>query len=105
MASIAKTVYVCSACGYESSKWYGQCPGCRAWNTLEEELRAPVTPTAKRRAAAGNMNRSTVQKLSEITADTEHRFDTGLRELNRVLGGGLVHLIGHKAADGAAHHF
>ena len=90
MASTAKTVYVCSACGYESSKWYGQCPGCRAWNTLEEELRAPVTPTAKRRAAAGNMNRSTVQKLSEITADTEHRFDTGLRELNRVLGGGLV---------------
>ncbi len=91
MSASAKTVYVCSACGYESSKWYGQCPSCREWNTLEEELRAPSTPATKRRgAAAARTSRSVVQKLSEITADTEHRFDTGLHELNRVLGGGLV---------------
>lgn len=91
MAAAAKTVYVCSACGYASSKWYGQCPACREWNTLEEELRAPAAPASKRRGAASSgLNRSSVQKLAEITADTEHRFDTGLRELNRVLGGGLV---------------
>ena len=90
MAAAAKTVYVCSACGYASSKWYGQCPACREWNTLEEELRAPAPASKRRGAASSGLNRSSVQKLSEITADTEHRFDTGLREFNRVLGGGLV---------------
>lgn len=88
MAQKAKTVFVCSACGYESGKWYGQCPGCKEWNTLNEEFRAPAAPTKAARALGER--RSPVYTISEISADTEHRFDTGLKELNRVLGGGLV---------------
>ena len=86
MAGKQKSVYVCSVCGYRSPKWNGQCPDCGEWNTLEEEL---VTPTT-----AGPQKRSSVSfqalKLSDISQETEHRYDTGISELNRVLGGGLV---------------
>ena len=84
MASKTKTVYVCSACGHETSKWYGQCPACQEWNTMEEELRTVETGSAKKRALSAYANRASVQKLQEISADTEHRFDTGLRELKRL---------------------
>lgn len=57
---------------------------------MEEELRTVETGSAKKRALSSYANRASVQKLQEISADTEHRFDTGLRELNRVLGGGIV---------------
>ena len=57
---------------------------------MEEEVRAVETGTQKKNRAISYENRASVQKLSEISANTEHRFDTGLRELNRVLGGGLV---------------
>lgn len=90
MALKSKSVYVCSACGHETSKWFGQCPACQEWNTMEEEVRAVETGTQKKNRAISYENRASVQKLSEISANTEHRFDTGLRELNRVLGGGLV---------------
>lgn len=90
MALKSKSVYVCSACGHETSKWFGQCPACQEWNTMEEEVRTVETGTQKKSRAVGLQNRAAVQKLNEITADAEHRFDTGLRELNRVLGGGLV---------------
>ncbi len=90
MALKSKSVYVCSACGHETSKWFGQCPACQEWNTMEEEVRAVETGTQKKNRAISYKNRASVQKLSEISANTEHRFDTGLRELNRVLGGGLV---------------
>lgn len=89
MALKSKSVYVCSACGHETSKWFGQCPACQEWNTMEE-VRTVETGTQKKSRAVGLQNRAAVQKLNEITADAEHRFDTGLRELNRVLGGGLV---------------
>ncbi len=89
MAGKVKSVYVCSACGHEYSKWFGQCPNCKEWSTLEEEVRsAASTPKASSAFLSGN--RSRVYALNEIKADTEHRFDTGLNELNRVLGGGLV---------------
>lgn len=88
MAEKIKSVYVCSECGYETSKWLGQCPKCKSWSTLEEEMR--TESTAKKAASSLNSGRSKVYSLKEITADTEHRFDTGLKELNRVLGGGLV---------------
>ena len=89
MAGKVKSVYVCSACGHEYSKWFGQCPSCKEWSTLEEEVRsAASTPKASSAFLSGN--RSRVYALNEIEADTEHRFDTGLNELNRVLGGGLV---------------
>lgn len=90
MALKSKSVYVCSACGHETSKWFGQCPACQEWNTMEEEVRAVETGTQKKSRTISYENRASVQKLSEISANTEHRFDTGLRELNRVLGGGLV---------------
>lgn len=88
MAQKIRSVYVCSNCGYESSKWLGQCPKCKEWSTLEEETRTEITGKAARTINIGT--RASVHTLSDITADTEHRFDTGFNELNRVLGGGLV---------------
>ncbi len=86
MAGKQKSVYVCNVCGYRSPKWNGQCPDCGEWNTLEEEIVAV--------SAAGLQKRSSVsfqaQRLSDISQETEHRYDTGISELNRVLGGGLV---------------
>ena len=85
MAVKQKSVYVCTECGYRSPKWNGQCPDCGEWNTLEEEIVS---------VSGGNMTRNNpvIQslRLSEISEQTEHRYDTGISELNRVLGGGLV---------------
>ncbi len=89
MASKVKSVYVCSSCGYETAKWLGQCPKCKEWSTLEEEVRT-VSPSSKTNKTLNFSNRAKVYSLNDIKADTEHRFDTGLNELNRVLGGGLV---------------
>lgn len=82
-----KTSYVCSSCGYTSPKWSGQCPGCREWNTMNEEFDAPAKPTA---TAVKRVGFTSVSSVSEITTDDELRYDTGIGELNRVLGGGLV---------------
>lgn len=83
-----KTVYVCSQCGYESPKWYGKCPSCGEWDTLNEEQiivqPAAKTPKNALRSFSGAF------KLSQIDSSTELRYDTGVGELNRVLGGGLV---------------
>ncbi|MFK7886177.1 MAG: DNA repair protein RadA [Gammaproteobacteria bacterium] len=82
-----KTTYVCSDCGATTPKWQGQCPDCEAWNTLNESQ--PVAPKAARgggyAGAAGN-----VRRLSDVENQPEPRIDTGLKELDRVLGGGLV---------------
>ena len=89
MAQKSKSVYICSECGYETPRWLGQCPGCNEWNTLNEE----IITVAKEKLASKSLigsNRSKAYPLKEITADTGHRYNTGLRELNRVLGGGLV---------------
>ena len=88
VASKLKTVFVCSKCGYESAKWFGQCPGCLEWATMNEEVKAPQAVTAKR-AYSDNFH-GKVYKLNDIVTDTEHRYDTGLHELNRVLGGGFA---------------
>ena len=89
MASKTKTVYVCNECGYESVKWMGQCQGCGSWNTLEEQL---VTPKKTSSASSALSSKSIVsaKTLSEIDAKDEHRFVTGISELDRVLGGGIV---------------
>ena len=85
----AKNVYVCSECGYESAKWYGCCPGCSEWNTMTETFKAPET--AKKSAnTSTHVFSSNVQKINEITCDSEIRYKTGLSELDRVLGGGIV---------------
>ena len=87
MAGKAKSVYICSECGYESPKWFGCCPGCGEWNTMNEEIKAPVAAGAKSGANARSVK---TYALSEITADEEIRYQTGLTELDRVLGGGIV---------------
>ena len=82
----AKSVYVCTQCGSESAKWLGRCPKCGEWNTLEEVLKEPVTAQKQRIAVQGNAP----AKISEITTDSEFRYSTGMKELDRVLGGGIV---------------
>lgn len=86
MASKSKTVYVCNQCSYESAKWYGQCPGCGEWNTMEETSVNPVS--LKKHSASFDRSRAVV--IDEISETSEIRYDTGISEFNRVLGGGLV---------------
>jgi len=87
----AKTVYVCSACGAASPKWAGQCGECGAWNTLVESVDAPVPARGGRFAGyAGKAGGVRVQRLSEVAPGEVQRTATGLAELDRVLGGGLV---------------
>lgn len=81
-----KTMYVCANCGYDSSKWLGQCPSCREWNTFAEEKVAAKT---KGISHIGGKESKPV-KLSEVQALEEQRINLPSRELNRVLGGGLV---------------
>ena len=86
MASKSKTMYVCNQCSYESAKWYGQCPGCGDWNTMEETIVNPVA--SKKRSVSVDRCRAVV--IDEINETSEIRYDTGISEFNRVLGGGLV---------------
>ncbi len=88
MASKAKNVYVCSECGYESAKWFGCCPGCNEWNTMSEVFKAPESSKKVTRSVSAMT--LTVQKINEISCDSEIRYKTGLNELDRVLGGGIV---------------
>lgn len=84
-----KTVFVCSECGTESPKWNGKCPGCGAWNTMNEERIVP-TPKASRGGAAFAMQSEPPKPLRDISTSEEERISTGLGELDRVLGGGIV---------------
>jgi DNA repair protein RadA/Sms len=85
-----KSVYACTACGGQSSKWVGQCPDCGAWNTLQESVAAPQATTSGRFASYAGAAEAAVRTLASITAGTETRLGTGMDELDRVLGGGLV---------------
>ena len=85
----AKTLYVCSDCGAQHLKWQGQCPDCGAWNSLVEAPslgHGPQRP-AMRGQYAGETARA---QLSKVSIGQESRVSTGLAELDRVLGGGLV---------------
>ena len=82
----AKTAYVCTECGGQSSKWQGQCPHCGAWNTLVEAIVAP--PATRFQAVSGAA--AEVRPLSSVEARADPRAATGLEEFDRVLGGGLV---------------
>ena len=90
MAKAKKTAFFCQNCGYESAKWMGQCPACREWNTFVEEPTAAKTPAGTQgignHSAAG---RKPVH-LTEISTGKEERIPTGIGELDRVLGGGIV---------------
>ncbi len=87
MALKDKSVYICSQCGYETAKWYGQCPGCSSWNTLNEEIKTSVQFKSGK---SSSYKKLISYKLSDITTDKEIRYKTGLKEMDRVLGGGLV---------------
>ncbi len=82
----SKTLFVCSQCAYESAKWYGQCPSCGEWNTMEETV---LTPAVAKKGTV-SLDRSRAVAIDEISETSEIRYDTGISELNRVLGGGLV---------------
>ena len=83
-----KTVYVCAQCGATSPKWLGKCPDCGAWNTLEESVAEPAN--ASRHRFQGLAKSQPAATLSEIEATDVDRTPTGLEELDRVLGGGIV---------------
>ena len=88
-----KTVYVCTECGAQSQKWLGKCPHCGKWNTLTEEGidTDPEEAKAPRRASmAGLGGNNKAAKFGELDLPAYIRTDTGLSELDRVLGGGLV---------------
>lgn len=87
MAKAKATVFFCQNCGHESAKWLGQCPGCHEWNTFAEELvdKKSIGKTGKRSGDAAR-----VVPLSEIVMTQERRISTGMKELDRVLGGGIV---------------
>lgn len=82
----SKTVFYCTECGNETPKWQGRCPACGAWNTMQEHIERTVGRVQS--SAVGSSKTAT--KLSDVTADNELRFSTGMAELDRVLGGGAV---------------
>ncbi len=92
MASKMKSLYVCQNCGYENPKWYGKCPQCGEWDTMQEEVRVEQkgNTAAARAGGLGGGTRGVAQKISEIQTVGEHRYHTGLSEFDRVLGGGIV---------------
>lgn len=82
----AKTIYFCQECGQESSKWMGQCPGCKQWNTFAEETVSQKKGSVSER----QMAQAKPVQLSAIEMKQEERFTSGFPELDRVLGGGIV---------------
>ena len=86
MAKAKKSIFFCQNCGHEESKWLGQCPVCRQWNTFVEEK---VT-VAKTGGQTKSLKEAEVGALSSVQTDREERVCTGIGELDRVLGGGIV---------------
>ena len=89
MAKGKKTVYFCQNCGHEEAKWLGQCPMCKEWNTfVEERIDSGITKGTT--VAARAVNEAKVVPITEVSADDDTRNKTGIKELDRVLGGGIV---------------
>jgi DNA repair protein RadA/Sms len=85
-----KSVYVCNDCGASSPKWVGQCPSCNAWNSLTENVQASSSPRRGVISIDGFASRTEIQTLGNIKPENLTRYSTGLEELDRVLGGGMV---------------
>ena len=85
----AKTLFYCTECGNETAKWAGKCPACGAWNTIVEQPERPKG-TGKGASVRVGMTRRRACPVTDLTADEEIRFSTGMGELDRVLGGGAV---------------
>ena len=92
MAKAPKTAYVCNDCGAEFSRWQGQCSACKAWNTISEVRLISASNSAKNDRFSGyaGETRAKIQTLSEISLQETPRFTSGFKELDRVLGGGIV---------------
>lgn len=86
----SKTVYVCSNCAYETPKWLGKCPECGEWATLEEEIRQFESSSKNKLVSSRNAKSVSAMSLKDIQPDNELRYKTGMKELDRVLGGGIV---------------
>ena len=84
----AKTVFFCTNCGNETPKWMGRCPGCGAFNTMEEHIEKPAVSGRAKTVSIGHVRRP--QSICEVVSGDEIRFHTGMGELDRVLGGGAV---------------
>lgn len=82
-----KSTYICTECGYQTAKWMGKCPGCNGWNTLQETLVQEKKDMVKKSSSVYARKPS---RIGEISTESESRIMTGLKELDRVLGGGLV---------------
>ena len=89
MAKSKKTTFFCKECGYESPKWLGQCPGCHQWDVFIEAPLAASVPGVGKAVAVKSKNH-VPSRLSEVRSDEEERIMTGIGELDRVLGGGIV---------------
>ena len=89
MAKAKTTVFFCKECGFESSKWLGQCPACKEWNTLVEEPVAKKTPSG-RTGAVSQRTLAKPVKLEQVSIEEQDRISTGYPELDRVLGSGIV---------------
>ena len=84
----AKTVFFCTSCGTETPKWMGRCPGCGAFNTMQEHIEKPAAAGKSRPAPVGSSRKP--QPITQVDPGDELRFFTGMGELDRVLGGGAV---------------
>jgi DNA repair protein RadA/Sms len=83
-----KTVFVCQNCGVESARWIGRCPSCKEWNTYHEEIIAPAS--SKGTGFMSDLEKRKPELLDNIEADEKNRQKTGIAELDRILGGGMV---------------
>ena len=89
MAKAKKSIYFCQNCGHEESKWLGQCPMCKEWNTfVEEKVSTPAAGVSRGSSVA--KKKSQIVTLSSVSTTDEERTKTGIKELDRVLGGGIV---------------
>jgi len=85
-----KTVYLCSECGAESRRWVGRCPGCGSWNTMLEEIEEKASPSSLTAIDTNSVVGSSAVALPDVAMDDFGRTTTGMAELDRVLGGGIV---------------
>lgn len=88
MAKGKKTVFFCQNCGHEETKWLGQCPMCKEWNTFVEEK--VITSSVSTSVKTDRDIEKKIVALSQVNTDEQKRFQTGMKELDRVLGGGIV---------------
>ena len=81
-----KTKFVCQECGYETAKWLGKCPSCGQWNTFVEEIESKASDSKSQRG----ISKGKIEKIQNITSTKKERYSTGSKEMDRVLGGGII---------------